>query len=73
MIHSNIRENDEWVIADNGVQDLRIDKRSGKAKAFNRVSVTNGKKRRYLVGELDGVKVYIDGNKILMTKQEIYP
>ena len=27
---------------------------------------------RWLVGELDGVRVYINGNQIIMTKQDLY-
>lgn len=29
--------------------------------------------QRWLVGELDGVRVYVSGNDILMTKRDLYP
>ena len=28
---------------------------------------------RWLVAELDGERIYCDGNKILMTKRDVYP
>lgn len=56
----------------------------GEARAFKRrawsVSVTRDgvgqgarEKARWLVGELDGVRVYTDGRRIVMTRQDLFP
>jgi len=61
------------------LQLLILPEEDSKAKAFNR----NGLKKqvgmsgfhhiRWLVGELDGVRCYIQGSKIILTKRDLYP
>ena len=49
----------------------------GESKVFlrNAIKLIGGRqeKRRYIVGELDGVRVYIEGASVIMTKQDLYP
>lgn len=49
----------------------------GESKVFWRNGIHIGakpKRTRWLVGELDGVRVYIQGDgKLIMTKQDLYP
>lgn len=46
----------------------------GDGKAFKRTFIkpAKGYKHRILVGELDGVRVYIDGNRVVMTMRDLY-
>lgn len=48
----------------------------GEARAFNRnalkMEAGNERHIRCLVGELDGVRIYVKGSHIIMTKQDLY-
>ena len=49
----------------------------GESKLFirNGIKLTNGKQvhKRYLVGELDGVRAYLEGSTVILTRQDLYP
>ena len=37
------------------------------------IRVATGKRLTWLVGELDGVRVYFNGTNLVMTKEDLYP
>lgn len=52
----------------------------GDIQGFTRVAIrvgldaANEKERtRWAVGELDGVRVYVQGDHVILTKQDLYP
>lgn len=77
--HAKITENKDGVItAVSPIHQLTVFP-DGKSKVFNRnakrINETDPTKQeeRWLVGELDGVRVYINGTHFIMTKQDLYP
>lgn len=42
-------------------------------RAYKGVGSGNTKEIRWLVAELDGVRLYCDGEKFLLTKKDMYP
>jgi hypothetical protein len=47
----------------------------GDTKVFirNGIRIKTGEKVRWLVGELDGVRVYVQDSNIILTRQDLYP
>ena len=51
----------------------------GETRAFSRVAMRVGtagsveEKTRWLVGELDGVRVYVQDGHVILTKRDLYP
>jgi len=57
---------------DNGAQQLVLMDSDG--KAFRRRAViSNGQTVEWIVAELDNVRVYFDGVRTFVTRQDIYP
>lgn len=42
-------------------------------RSYKGVGSGNTKEIRWLVAELDGVRLYCDGEKFLLTKKDMYP
>jgi len=61
------------------MQLLVIPSEGSKHRAFNRNGLQRNLKTgktthiRWLVGELDGVRCYIQDNQIILTKRDLYP
>lgn len=60
-------------VATNGAQSLVL--LDGEGRIFRRraAMVTSGRTVEWAVAELDGVRVYFDGNKVTVTRRDIYP
>lgn len=72
MNHKIIKKQDGTIFTE-GEVNLIIHP-DGECKAFNRNKIgTDGSKKTWLVGELDGVRVYINGRNIIMSKQDLRP
>ena len=71
-----IRKRDDGVIEASGPVSMIVDDaESGKLFMRNTVRYGGGvtEHKRFLVGELDGVRVYLSGNRVLITKRNLYP
>lgn len=73
-----IKQDDEGAWNATSLQRIVTVLPEGDTKIFMRNGVRpfapGGEQRvRWLVAELDGVRVYVHGNHILVTKQDLYP
>jgi hypothetical protein len=77
--HYDIKHNEDGMIeAGNGLLDVKI-LPDGESRAFNRKAIrlnsqnlTELGRDSAFVAELDGVRVYIRGMEIVITKQDLY-
>ncbi len=73
-----ITEDEDGVKHATSVQGILSVLPDGETKVFMRNAIKLGfggnpsGKHRMLVGELDGVRVYVMGNKVTLTKQDLY-
>jgi hypothetical protein len=73
-----ITEDEDGIKHATSIQGILSVLPDGETKIFMRNFIKMGiggnpsSKHRWLVGELDGVRVYVCGNKITLTKQDLY-
>ena len=76
QLHCDITQDDDGTIYATSLERCLTILPDGPGRAFNRnfktYSPGNVTHERVLVGELDGVRVYILGNDVIMTKQDMY-
>lgn len=73
-----ITEDEDGVKHATSIQGVLSVLPDGETKVFMRNFIKMGfggkpsGKHRWLVGELDGVRIYVNGNKFILTKQDLY-
>jgi hypothetical protein len=60
-------------VASNGEQSLVLLDGDGRVFRRRAAMVTSGRTVEWAVAELDGVRVYFDGSKVVVTRRDIYP
>jgi hypothetical protein len=66
-------ETEGGFIATNGTQSLEMLDLGGRVFRRRAAMVTSGRTVEWAVAELDGVRVYFDGSKVVVTRRDIYP
>jgi hypothetical protein len=61
------------IIASNGTSSMALLDVGGRMFRRRAAMVTSGRTVEWAVAELDGVRVYFDGVKVVVTRRDIYP